>query len=91
LKNKFKKKTKNAREYLRLLAKPLESNITDIFLFGLWIGISISIILVLILVCVINKVSIQNNSHFSQDFPCWRGIGLFILYFWVIGLNLYVF
>lgn len=33
--------------------------------------------------------NVQTNTIFNYDFPIWRGIGLFIIYIWILGINLH--
>jgi len=90
VKNK-KGSSKKNRDQLRELAKKIESSTTDSFIFGSWIGICLTILGVLIAILAYTGKSIETDPIFNRDFPTWRGIALFIIYIWILGLNVYGF
>lgn len=46
----------------------------------------------LIFIIQYENLSIENlSSAFSRDFPTWRGVGIFILYIWILGFDVYCF
>lgn len=63
----------------------------DGFLVGLWIGVSVSLLIVLVVIIQVNKLSLENDSAFSRDFPTWRGVAIFIFYLWILGFNTYMY
>lgn len=63
----------------------------DFLCLGIGIGASFIVLGALIFIIVYTGQSVETNTVFSRDFPTWRGIGIFILYIWVLGFNLYCF
>lgn len=63
----------------------------EFVILGTWIGITLSIIVVLVVIIYINNLSIANQSHFSRDFPTWRGMAIWIFYLWMLGLDVYIY
>lgn len=46
----------------------------------------------LVFIIQYENLSIENSSAaFSRDFPTWRGVAIFILYFWILGMDVYCF
>ena len=65
-----------------LISKP------EFLSFGIFLGFAASLLGVIILLLVDNRLSLE-NERFSQDFPIFRGIALFIIYIWTIAWNIY--
>lgn len=53
------------------------------------IGIFITACLFLAGILIYFQNSVQTDPIFNQDFSTWRGIALFIIYVWVLGVNLH--
>ena len=46
----------------------------------------------LVFIIQYENLSIENSSAaFARDFPTWRGVAIFILYIWILGLDVYCF
>jgi hypothetical protein len=58
---------------------------------GLGVGSSIIVLGTLIFIILYQGLNVENTSIFARDFPTWRGIGIFILYIWVLAFDLYFF
>lgn len=58
---------------------------------GFGVGASLIVLGILIFIIQYKNLNVENNSVFARDFPVWRGIGIFILYIWVLAFDLYFF
>lgn len=54
-------------------------------MIGVFIGVCIFLAAMLIYI----KNQVQTDPIFNGDFPTWRGITLFIMYIWALGINLH--
>lgn len=56
------------------------------------IGVGLSLIGIII---ALEQLGVQSSQQlvdeFTRDFPVWRGISLFIIYMWVLAINVYLF
>lgn len=80
-----------AREFLRLAAHKEGPSEKEFFFSGVGVGASIVVLGTLIFIILYQGLDVENNSVFARDFPAWRGVGIFILYIWVLGFDLYCF
>jgi hypothetical protein len=55
------------------------------------IGIGLSIIGLIIALQALALPSLTADPVFNRDFPVWRGISYFIIYMWVLAINVYMF
>jgi len=63
----------------------------DSFTFGLWIGIIIAVIVFMSFLLAYENKSVETDPQFNRDFSSWRGLAFVIIYFWVLGINIYYF
>lgn len=69
----------------------MESEVSDSFIFGGWVGVIVTVIIVLIIILAYSGISIETDPTFNRDFPTWRGIAFFIFYIWILGFDVYNF
>lgn len=89
--SKSNKGSKVARLHLRELIENKQEDTVGSFLFGVGIGIGVSIIGLVIALQQLNLPNLDSDPIFSRDFPVWRGIGFFLIYMWVLALNVFMF
>lgn len=58
---------------------------------GLSVGIALAIVIFLGIIMGYLRNDIHTDPIFNTDFPTWRGISLFIIYSYLIGVNLHHF
>lgn len=82
---------KEARIRIRGLVNKKDYDEVGSFLFGVGIGIGVSIIGLIIALTALSPKVISTDPTFSRDFPVWRGIGFFVIYMWILAINVYLF
>ena len=60
------------------------------FYFGFFLGILLILIVLCIMIMIYFHIDMDDDAKFKTIFPMFRGYIVFILYYWFLGLNVYV-
>lgn len=60
---------------------------TNIFYFGFFAGFAAVFILILLVMRYDGFLDPDSDKVFNKLFPCFRGIALFLLYYWFLALD----
>ena len=86
-KNKYKSQTNE------VLDQYISNNHFSNFQFYVFIGIISIIILLIVICCIISyhyNIDMDSDSEFKSIFPMFRAFFVICLYFWLLGINVYV-
>ncbi|CAK79880.1 unnamed protein product (macronuclear) [Paramecium tetraurelia] len=78
---------KKCREFLRRYTEKNQLSNESIFYFGFFAGFATLMIIVLLLMRYDGYLDPNSDKVFNKVFPCFRGVALFIFYFWMISLD----
>jgi len=84
---------KNRSEGMKELRKIFQGNLisrNETFWFGLFFGFSALLIIAIALLFWDEGLDIDGNELFPKIFPIFRGVGLMIIYVWLLAWNVYV-
>ena len=62
----------------------------EIFILGMFVGLSVMLFIVIIFLSLEYNIKIdedEDNSLFTELFPCIRGVSLLVLYLWLLSWN----
>jgi EXS family len=82
----------NRKEGQNELRKILQGRLIsqyESFFFGFFFGLCVSFILLMWAMIWIGDLSADDDELFKNVFPLFRGIGLLILYVWLLAWNVY--
>jgi hypothetical protein len=80
---------KDGQDELRKLSEGRLISQYESFFFGYFFGLSIAIVLLMYVMAWASDLSVDDDELFKNVFPLFRGIGLLILYVWLLGWNVY--
>ena len=86
----FDKYSFNAVKQLKDYTNPTFFTQYQSFYFGFLLGIIIILIILCLLIGVHFHIDMDDDGKFKKIFPMFRGFIVFLLYFWFLGLNVYV-
>lgn len=84
------KKRKRLREQLQLISEGKYISSTESLVFGLLLATNV---LVLGLCCAllnIHNITLSSSKELKQVFPAFRSFSFFVIYMWLLGLNVKV-
>jgi hypothetical protein len=84
---------KNRSEGMKELRKIFQGNLisrNETFWFGLFFGFSALLIIAISLLFWDEGLDVDGNELFPKIFPIFRGVGLMIIYVWLLAWNVYV-
>jgi hypothetical protein len=73
---------------LRKYAESGKIRMRTVFLFGFFAGAAVMIILIILAMRFDGLLDPNGDKVFNKVFPCFRGMALFIIYYWFITLDL---
>lgn len=58
---------------------------------GIGVGIALIGLIIALQELAVKDSKFDDNSIFTRDFPVWRGISFFIIYMWILAIDVYMF
>ena len=86
----FDEYSSNAKKILKDFASQTFFTQSQSFYFGFFLGILSILIVLCIMIMVYFHIDMDDDAKFKSIFPMFRGYIVFILYFWFLALNVYV-
>lgn len=81
---------KEGQEELRKILQGRLISQDESFFFGFFLGLCASFILLMWVIAWLGDLSVDDDELFKNVFPIFRGIGLLILYVWLLAWNVYI-
>lgn len=78
---------KKCREFLRKYTSDQHMTTQSVFYFGFFAGFGFVCFLILVVLRYDGYLDPNSDKVFNKLFPCFRGIALFIFYYWMIALD----
>ena len=86
----FDKYSSNAIKILKDFASQTFFTQSQSFYFGFFLGILSILIVLCLMIMIYFHIDMDDDAKFKTIFPMFRGYLVFILYFWFLALNVYV-
>lgn len=79
---------KKCRENLRRYTEISTMASMNVFFFGFFAGFAVVFVMLLLLMRYDGFLDPNSDTVFNKVFPCFRGMALYLVYYWVISFDL---